>query len=52
MFTNRTVLFVAHLRRSGITNTVFSTIFGDGGSAKTFASLDSSATGNSADVPG
>lgn len=46
MLTNRAVLFVAHLRHSAITNTILSSIFGDGVRAETFAGLDSSTTGD------
>lgn len=48
---NRAVLFVAHLRHFGITNTILSSIFGDRIRTETFAVLDSSTTGNSAGVP-
>lgn len=51
MLTNRTVLFVAHLSHSCISNTILSSKFGDGVRAETFADLDSSTTGNSAGVP-
>lgn len=48
---NGAVLFVAHLRHSTVTNTVLSSISGDGVRAATFAGLDSSTTGNSTGVP-
>lgn len=51
MLTNRTVLFVAHLRHLSLTNTILSSKSGGRVRAQTLAGLNSFAASESAGVP-
>lgn len=51
MLTNRTVLFVAHLRHPSLANAILSSIFGGRVRAETLAGLNSFTAGESAGVP-